>query len=148
MEAPFTSITDVATVVGVRFAGPLPPGHVRNFQHIIVIDTTEAAVLDRIENTAKKLAAKTGSPWVLDPIGEIFPNPAAGYINVPVDGMNARIDLSIADAQGRIVLKFNTAAPVDRAIVPVDTEALAHGMYVVTITDGIVARHLPLVIRR
>lgn len=148
MEAACTDITDVATIVGVRFAGPLPPGHVRNFQHVIVLDTSEAAVLDRIENAAKKLAVTTMSPWVLDPIDEIFPNPATGYINVPADGMNARIDLSVADAQGRIVLQVNATAPIDRAIVPVDTESLAQGMYVVTVTDGTAIKHLPLVIRR
>ena len=62
--------------------------------------------------------------------------------------MNARIDLSVADAQGRIVLQVNATAPIDRAIVPVDTESLAQGMYVVTVTDGTAIKHLPLVIRR
>jgi hypothetical protein len=148
LEAPFAGITDVATVVGVRFAGPLPPNHVRNFKHVIVMDTTEAGLFDRIEIAAKALAISTVSPWVVDPIGEIFPNPATGYINVPVDGMGTRIDLSIADAQGRLVLQLNSAAALDRAIVPVDTESLGQGMYVVTVTDGTSRKHLPLVIRR
>jgi serine protease len=148
LEAPFAGITDVATVVGVRFAGPLPPNHVRNFKHVIVMDTTEAGLFDRIEIAAKALAISTVSPWVVDPIGEIFPNPATGYINVPVDGMGTRIDLSIADAQGRLVLQLNSAAALDRAIVPVDTESLGQGMYVVSVTDGTSRKHLPLVIRR
>ena len=147
-ESPFIGVTDIATVVGVHVASPLPPHHVRNFRHIIAMDTTEAAVIELIETASRELSRKTNSPWIIEPISAIFPNPATGFINVPVDGMDARIDVSIADAQGRIVLQLRDVAPVARAIVPVDVESLAQGMYVVAVTDGVATKHLTLVIRR
>jgi hypothetical protein len=147
-ESHFTGVNDVATVVGMRFTSPLPPGHVRNFQHVIAIDTSEQLALEQLRAGSEDVRAATKSPWIIRPIQEVFPNPATGVINIPVDGMGPSVEISIVDAHGRSVLRSDAAVPAGRAVVPLDAGMLAPGVYIVVVNDGPSSIHHKLVLRR
>jgi len=146
-EAKYSGVNDVATIVGMRFTSPLPPGHIRNIQLVIAIDTTlNAAALARTK--AHSVYANTNSPWILAPIREIFPNPATGFIHVPVDGMKSDVVISVADAHGRTLCAYERSVPAERAVVPIDITPLAQGVYIVTVSDNVETHHRTLVVRR
>ena len=147
-EAAFTGVNDVATIVGVRFTSPLPPGHVRNLQHVIAVDTSEAGVVQLVLNQAKGLYSNTYSPWLIEPIQEIFPNPATGVAYVPASGMQQQLNVRVVNLAGQEMMRWNIEAPLDRAVVPIDVSELPQGYYHVMVDDGVRSQHRKLVIRR
>lgn len=147
-EQQYTGINDISTLVGVWFTSPLPPNHVRNLQHIIVIDTSEQDVRIALQRSSRAVRSSTNSPWLVSPIHEVFPNPAASVVNIPVDGMTSALEIRIVDDQGRSILNLATTAPAERAVIPIDIAALSQGVYMVAVTGGTTTAYHKLVIRR
>lgn len=147
-EAAFTGVNDVATIVGVRFASPLPPGHVRNLQHVIAVDTSEEDAAELVLNQTKALYKNTRSPWLVEPIQEIFPNPATGVAYVPVSGMQQQLSVRVVDLAGQEMMRWSVEAPLNHAVVPIDVSDVPQGSYFVVISDGVRSQHRKLVIRR
>jgi hypothetical protein len=147
-EAAFTGVNDIATIVGVRFTSPLPPGHIRNLQHVIAVDTSEANALQLVGSHTKALYASTQSPWLVEPIQEIFPNPATGVVYIPVSGMQQQLSVRVVSVQGQEMMRWSNQAAVGRAVLPIDVSYLPQGCYFVEIADGVQSQHCKLVIRR
>jgi subtilisin family serine protease len=147
-EAAFTGVNDIATIVGVRFTSPLPPGHIRNLQHVIAVDTSEANALQLVGSHTKALYGSTQSPWLVEPIQEIFPNPATGVVYIPVSGMQQQLSVRVVSVQGQEMMRWSNQAAVGRAVLPIDVSYLPQGCYFVEIADGVQSQHRKLVIRR
>jgi hypothetical protein len=147
-ELPFRGVNDISTIVGVRFTSPIPAGHVRNLQHVIAFDTSEASAAELVTSKPLGLYKSTNSSWLVDPVQEIFPNPATGSMNVPVSGMLNKLDIAVVNVQGQELMRWSVEAHSERAVVPLDVANLAQGYYVVSISDGVRTQHRKLVIGR
>lgn len=128
-EMPYADTNDVSTVVGMRFTSPLPPRHVRNFRHVIAIDTSRAALRTLAGSVDMNLARRTMSPWITEPIDKLFPNPASNYVLVPVKNATSSTQIVCYDMHGRLVLEVPVSSALATAIVPVDISGLSQGVY-------------------
>lgn len=147
-EAPFTGINDIATMVGMRFSRPLPPRHVRNFRHVIAIDTNRVALNALAGTVDANLVRRTYSPWVSGPIDKLFPNPASNYVHVPVQGATPMAEIVMYDMQGRQILQMTVGSTTPTSIVPVDIGSLASGVYWVRTPGASDVRTYMLVVAR
>ncbi|MFM8771704.1 MAG: S8 family serine peptidase [Candidatus Kapaibacterium sp.] len=148
----FEDVNDVATVSGMRFETPLPPGHRRSFRHVVVIDTSIAAIT----------AILPGETWTSDyrptdtlfaaaGTSPVFPNPASSVVYVPVERTpQIPVVFTVCDLTGRTVLMESISTVPSRYpfLQPINVGELGSGSYYIRTNDGVSHNTWPLIIVR
>ena len=139
----YPDVNDIATVTGMHFAGPIPPGGRREFRYVIAMANSSDDAIQLARGVTGTAPRRTRNPLL------IYPNPAQAevWLHLPPNGNNP-LDVVITNLQGQEVLR-RSALPADR-IVMIDLRILPPGIYAVRASgaDVGVVSYIPLVVLR
>ncbi len=149
----YVDVNDVATVTGMRFAVPVPPGHRRSFRQVIVIDTSMSKIEVLLgQNSWASGQRPTDTLFAAVGPSPVFPNPASSVVYVPIhaDYPQSPLVFEICDVTGRRLLAEELGRLPLRApfLHPITIDALGSGAYLMRLISGDLVRSWPLVISR
>lgn len=146
----YRAVNDVATISGMRFTQPLPPGHRRSFRHVIAIDTSVARLLLTLGNESSRWSYRPTDTLFVDDLDPVFPNPASTVVYVPVDGITmSPATCSVYDVNGRsLLIDVLSSVPGGPFLHPLRVSGLIPGSYVIRVDDGMSSRSWTLVVSR
>lgn len=140
-DSQFSNV-DVASITGVRFDLPLPPGQQRSFRQVFVIDTTR----ERCVELARAIVAQDLPSDSLIAsreltLGTVYPNPTKEVVTVPIRlAENGASSLELITLQGMQV--YTIAGPTVPGVhlVTLDLSSVSSGAYVVRLTQNAESR--------
>lgn len=139
----YTEVNDIATVTGIHFSDPIPPGGRRELRYVISLATAADDAI-RVARTVDGSAPQRHSDRRL-----LYPNPAQSevWLSLPPNDNNP-VDVTITTLQGQQVIR-QRALPSDR-IVMIDVGGIAPGIYAVRAHGSAFGTvvYIPLVVLR
>ena len=98
----------------------------------------------RRQMTIKKLSgARVPADALTEETNQItlYPNPAKGFLNVPLKGIDGPLSYVIADKSGRTIISQKLSETNQQDVLTIDTSTMASGLYIIRITarKGVIA---------
>jgi hypothetical protein len=86
-------------------------------------------------------ASRGGDGWITSNKVSIFPNPAAGVLNVSVDDLQTNATLQVYDVMGKLVMQQQT----NKNVTALNVSKLPSGIYMLTIKEAEATRSMKFV---